>query len=260
MHDSSFQLCLSKFFYSSDLSPYPCFYLDQVSSTQDATKYLLQKGTSNKTTVFTHKQTQGRGRNHSQWQTLAGHHLFFSHTQSLKIPTQQVAKLSLLAGMILRNTLENVYAIKTKIKWPNDLYIDDKKLSGILCETFQVKQRQHYIIGIGINIKPNINKTVPDNLSPAFAQDYCKEAIHPWQLLGEIIHELDSSLNHLEDSFVQLHNTFKHHDYLFNKTISVLSGKDHYQGQAKGINDDGALLLKVDSNKIIPIYSGHIDL
>lgn len=261
MDDSSFQLCLSDFFYNpKDNYSYPCFYLDTVSSTQDALKKLLLQGATNKSTVFTYKQTHGRGRNQSQWHTLPGKHLYFSHAQHLKIPNRDIAKLSLLIGMVLRNTLEEHLGIKAKIKWPNDLYIDDKKLSGILCEVSQSNTKNTCIIGIGINIDSE-SKPVHEEFSPAFAQNYTSKDIHPWQLLGQIVQNIDLHISHIEDSFLKLHQTYSKYDYLLNKIVNVTAGAQNHKGQAKGINRDGALLLKIkDDDRIIPIYSGHIDL
>ncbi|HMQ11446.1 MAG TPA: biotin--[acetyl-CoA-carboxylase] ligase [Oligoflexia bacterium] len=229
-----------------------------MSSTQDALKKLLDLGAPNKTTVFTYKQTHGRGRNQSQWQTLPGKHLFFSHAQNLKIPNKDIAKISLLVGIALRDSLEQYFNIKAKIKWPNDLYIENKKLSGILCEVTQINSKYLCIIGIGININLGNNKIKQNEFSPAFAQNYTDLTIHPWHLLGKAIQSIDTCLANIEYSFLKLQKNYHRYDYLFNKVISVNTGTQTYQGQAKGINEDGALLLEIKDNKTIPIYSGHI--
>src|SRR5439155_24709018 len=113
-------------------------------------------------------KSKGRGRLDRSWESGYGG-LWFSLLLRPKLPPSRVPPLSLLAGLALRDAVENVCGIRAKLKWPNDLVVKVpfrhvwKKLAGILTEMSGQMDRTDWVaLGVGLNV----NNTLPKDLSP----------------------------------------------------------------------------------------------
>lgn len=115
-------------------------YFEQIDSTQTYAKKQAQKGIKNEIYIAK-EQTSGIGRNGHSWFSNNGG-LYFSY-----ITDSYNSIYTLTVGVALYKALEELYGIKTKIKWPNDILLNDKKVAGIICE----KVKDLIIVGIGVN-------------------------------------------------------------------------------------------------------------
>jgi len=113
---------------------------DRVESTQDAAKKLIREGQGGGLVVVADEQTRGRGRLGREWISLAGG-LYFSAVFKKR------DDISLLAGVAVAKSLREI-GINAKIKWPNDVIVEGKKLAGILVEIFE----GYAIVGVGVNM------------------------------------------------------------------------------------------------------------
>ena len=123
------------------------FYFEKIGSTSDYLK--KKKDKQNWDLVVTDIQTSGRGRRGNLWESSLGAGLFsFALKKDENLTMCEYSKLPLIVGISLLNGLKNVIDLDYKFKWTNDIYLENKKLSGILVE----KVENFFIIGIGINI------------------------------------------------------------------------------------------------------------
>ncbi len=121
------------------------YYLDQTDSTNTWAKqhlHLLQDGDA----VYTQNQTAGRGRLGREWKNMAGCGLYY--TVLLRRPMKAPATIPLYASLAAATAIQQLTGISVQIKWPNDLLIGGKKVTGILCESIG----ENYLCGIGINL------------------------------------------------------------------------------------------------------------
>ena len=125
---------------------------EQIVSTNDYMKE--KKEVEEWDTVYALTQTKGRGRNGKKWVSDEGGAWFTTVIkEQLEIPMSQYVKLPLVIGAALLNVLENLELKNVKIKWPNDIYVNDKKICGILSEAAGEPDRIYYAItGIGLNV------------------------------------------------------------------------------------------------------------
>ena len=100
--------------------------------------------------VYTTNQTAGRGRLGRAWANAAGQALYY--TVALDGPLAQPETLPQLSSLLAAQALQERYGILCQIKWPNDLLLGGKKLTGILCESTEVRGRRIWLSGIGINL------------------------------------------------------------------------------------------------------------
>ena len=128
------------------MNNYKYLYFESISSTNTYLKENYNQ-LDEFTVAYTYHQTNGRGRLGRTWEGSKDNIAF---SILLKPKKQDIAILSLLTGLAVSNAIDTY--IKTLIKWPNDIIINDKKVCGILAESIISNQIDAYVVGIGINI------------------------------------------------------------------------------------------------------------
>jgi BirA family biotin operon repressor/biotin-[acetyl-CoA-carboxylase] ligase len=127
--------------------------LEETTSTNDA---LLQRSTSGAPeglVVFAERQTAGRGQRDNRWESAAHKGLWLSILLQPKIDIAESARLSTWAAAVVAETIRSELALAAVVKSPNDVYLGDKKVAGVLVEMRAQKNAQHIaIVGIGINV------------------------------------------------------------------------------------------------------------
>ena len=134
----------------------PIFNFTKIESTNDFARTLITEHKISKGIVTADEQTKGRGRYGNQWSSPKGN-LYF--TIFFPILRSNLKKIQFLVQLQIRNILKKYRIKNLSLKWPNDLYINNKKVCGILQESIVFK-KFFLIIGIGINIQssPKIKK------------------------------------------------------------------------------------------------------
>lgn len=225
-------------------------------------QYLIQRISELKSgdVCIAEYQSAGRGRRGRQWISPFGRNLYLSMYWKLEQGPAAAIGLSLVVGVIMAEVLQKLGADGVKVKWPNDLYLNDKKLSGILVElTGKTGDVAHIVTGIGINIAMSKNQN---------------EAINQqWINLEQVGIRIDRNelaceiTNALREAFAQFEkqglsvfiDRWKRLDNFMDRRVKLIIGEKEIFGIAKGINDQGALLLEQDG-KIIPYIGGEISL
>ncbi|MEC6799320.1 bifunctional biotin--[acetyl-CoA-carboxylase] ligase/biotin operon repressor BirA [Photobacterium sp. S4TG1] len=206
-------------------------------------------------------QQAGRGRRGRQWQSPFGSNLYLSTYWRLEAGVAAAMGLSLVVGVAIAEALQQLGAPDIRVKWPNDLYYHDQKLAGILVEmTGKAGDAAHLVIGIGLNIAmPTAATTMIDqawtNLSAA-----CSPLPSRNVLAATLIDRIHQTLAEYENiglsGFVERWNKI---DNFLNRPVKLLIGDRVIEGIARGINEQGALLLEND-NDITAYVGGEISL
>src|SRR4029077_3344834 len=135
--------------------------LESTTSTLDVAHRIAARGAPAGTLVIANEQTAGRGRGGKSWQSSPGDGLWLTLIER-PADTSGLGVLSLRVGLAAAEALDRFASEPIRLKWPNDLYVDDKKLGGILVEARWREQAVEYVaIGLGVNVK------VPRNVSSA---------------------------------------------------------------------------------------------
>lgn len=125
-------------------------HLEECFSTNDEILTFLYE--DEPSAVFTFNQTKGRGQYGNEWRVIPNQNLAYS----IAIKTSEInispTSLNYYTAIVVRDFLANLTSVETKIKWPNDIILNEKKVCGILIEKKKVNQKEFYIIGIGINV------------------------------------------------------------------------------------------------------------
>ncbi|RNM01589.1 bifunctional biotin--[acetyl-CoA-carboxylase] ligase/biotin operon repressor BirA [Dickeya undicola] len=200
-------------------------------------------------------QQAGRGRRGRKWFSPFGSNLYLSLYWRLDQGPAAAVGVSLVIGIIMAEVLHHLGAEGVRVKWPNDLYLNDKKLAGILVElNGRTGDAAHLVIGAGINLRMNSSgSTVIDqdwiNLQEAGID------IDRNLLAVKLVTELRVALAIYEQQgLAPFISRWRNLDNFYNREVRLIVGNREIKGINKGIDNQGALLL--EQNGDIQSYIG----
>lgn len=201
-------------------------------------------------------QSKARGRRGRKWFSPFGSNLYFSMYWKLEQGVAAAMGLSLVVGIVLADTLRALSGQDIKVKWPNDLYLNDQKLAGILVELAgKTGDCAHVVIGIGVNLVMTNPDTNIVNQKWANLGKVDRNL-----LVAQVAKTLKSKLIEFEQhGLTPFINDWHRLDNFANRPVKLLIGDNIIRGIAKGINDQGALLLE-QNGKINAHIGGEISL
>lgn len=135
------------------------FHLENCFSTNDEIITLLNE--DEPTAVFTFNQTKGRGQYGNIWKVIPNQNLAYSFAFKTSKINISNTFLNYYTAIIVRDFLANLTNAEARIKWPNDIILNGKKVCGILIEKKKINNTEYYIIGIGINVLQNDFSNLP---------------------------------------------------------------------------------------------------
>jgi BirA family biotin operon repressor/biotin-[acetyl-CoA-carboxylase] ligase len=235
-----------------------------VETSLDSTNSALQRldvGKQHAIAILAEHQSSGRGRRGRQWVSPFARNLYLSLGWRFEKPLSELACLPLVLALATAKALSRAGLRGHLIKWPNDLLLNGQKLSGCLVEMQGGQQGPcHAVLGVGINVDMPVSdltagiKQAWTNLSaqlPSFSRN---------DLAALLLEEL---LEHLllfsGQGFAPFLQSWQQMDGLYGQVISVQSGNKLIEGTAKGIDEQGALLLDT-GKEILPLHSGEVSL
>lgn len=237
--------------FPSIIHTYSILHLQDVDSTNNyAATNENQPFMQHKTVIMASFQTKGRGQHYNKWESKEGENLLLSiyiKPEILYVENQFV--ISRLAALSIRDCIAYFLKKPTSIKWPNDIYVNDKKIAGILIEN-SVSQNKidRSIIGIGINI----NQT---EFEESGATSLKLESKKDWDLL-RILEYLLYRFNHYLESLgstnEEMHQLFDMHLYTRKEWLSMSSKKQgDFIGRILSTQKNGMLVIEDKNQKLI---------
>jgi BirA family biotin operon repressor/biotin-[acetyl-CoA-carboxylase] ligase len=207
--------------------------LPEVDSTNTELMRRARAGRVEPVLLVAEAQTAGRGRLGREWHSAPGASLTFS--LGLPLAPADWSGLSLAVGVSLAESLHPAI----RLKWPNDLWWQDRKLGGILIETAVAGNQRHAVIGVGLNIAL---PPAPGGLSaPAAALRKLLPAIDAPGALERVFEPLVRSIQRFENAgFTPFADAFRERDVLVGRDVQLSDGQ---QGVARGVDETGALLV-----------------
>ncbi|MEC4729079.1 bifunctional biotin--[acetyl-CoA-carboxylase] ligase/biotin operon repressor BirA [Shewanella sp. D64] len=236
-----------------------CFYYDEIQSTN---AFLLKhcEELSSGDICIAEYQSAGRGRRGRTWVSPYGCHLYCSMYWNLPQGMAQATGLSLVVACSLVKVLNGFNIEELGVKWPNDIYLDNKKLAGVLVEmNGQAGTECNLVIGIGINM--SMSKTQGDKIDQPWS-DLSQSQSLPTktELAISLQHQLYNDLILFEKEGLSAFLTrWKQVDIFDGEVVKLLMGDKCINGICKGIDETGSILLKTDKG-IESFVGGEISL
>ena len=230
------------------------YYEAEIDSTNTKAMKLAEEGAPHGTIVVTDHQKNGRGRRGRTWESPAGEAIAMTFLLRPKIDPNNASMLTLIAAMAVARGIEDETGLKAGIKWPNDVIINRKKVSGILTEmSAQADYVNHIVVGIGINV--HIDE-FPEELKNIATSIFLELGIKINR--AALIERICEYFEAYFEVFLQtedLSAISKQFDaYMVNRNqpVKVLDPKDTYEGTARGITTRGELLVDTwESRKLV---------
>ncbi|MBC2315505.1 biotin--[acetyl-CoA-carboxylase] ligase [Listeria booriae] len=234
---------------------------ETVASTQLVAHQLVGEDAADGTVVIADEQKAGKGRLARPWDSQPRTGIWMSTILRPEIPMQQVPQFTFIASLAIAEAIENVTGLAPQIKWPNDLYINKRKVCGVLTEMqAEADQVRAIIIGTGINV----NQTeFPEELREK-ATSLAILAGNPVSrgaLFGEIVQQLEKYYQlFLEQGFAPIKLLWEERAIPFNETIVAKTLRGEVRGKVKGISDEGILIVQDAAGQEHSIFSADISL
>lgn len=206
-------------------------------------------------------QSSGRGRRGKQWISPFGSHLYLSMYWHLEQGLSAAMGISIVIGLAVSDVLKSEYDLDVQLKWPNDIYVEGKKLAGILVELEgQSVGPGNCVIGLGLNLNMPQQSAVQIDQPWTDLQQAVNTPIDRNQLAANLITTISKRLEqHHKFGLAPMLNDWQRQDYFINQAVRLVTGEKETRGICRGINASGALLLEVDG-KQKPIYGGEVSL
>ena len=233
-------------------------YYPVTSSTMDVAKQAIRDGAREGTIIIADYQTSGRGRLGRKWISSPDDSILLSIILYPEI--EELRLLNMIAALAVAQSIEKLTDLKPILKWPNDVLIEGKKVSGALIESdVQGEQANSAIVGIGLNV----------NLDPSSMPEISETATSLKEMLGREVSRLDM-LESLLCEFEELCQALHHGEPIhkewqrrldtIGREVAVKQGNEVLEGYAESVDKDGNLLLRCPDGTLATIISGDVTL
>jgi len=224
--------------------------LYEVNSTNNFAKEKIKSGLSENTVIWAHRQTAGKGRQGNVWDSPEGN-LYTSFIVRPKIEKKHIGQLSFAAAVAIANIVETLISEGNviNVKWPNDVLINTKKISGILVESDS--DSDWVVIGMGVNIatSPKGAVSLYDLESDISVKDFLERLIIE---IGVLVSKIEIA------GFDEIQKMWLKRAYRLNEEIRAKLPKETLKGIFRGIDNKGVLSLELEDGSLRDITSGEV--
>lgn len=239
---------------------------DVLFDVDSTNRYLNNKsldGAASAYLVLAEHQTKGQGRRGKHWVSPFGGNLYLSLLWRFQVGPAQLGCLGLVVAVAIVRALRKLGINDAGVKWPNDIYWQNKKLAGILLEMRgEDTGPSAVVIGVGVNIiMPVNNKELTDGIDQPWIdiESILKTKVERNRFATFVIDELFDVLNIFPEKQKNLLEEWQQMDVLKGQAIEVHFPDKVIQGKALGINQDGALRISHKGKEII-CHSGEVSI
>lgn len=237
-----------------------CF--TETDSTNVRARKLGENGAAHGTLVVAEQQTAGRGRRGRGWESPAGSSIYMSLLLRPEFLPNKAPMLTIVMAYSVATALREQTGLDFRIKWPNDIVLNGKKVVGILTEmSTEIEYINHVVIGVGINVN-----------TEAFPEEICATATSIRLESGKIWRRAELIAAILRQFEVQYERFVKEEDLAYlreaydavlvncNREVRILGEKDGYRAVALGIDDQGELLVRKEDGTVTSVYAGEVSV
>jgi len=229
----------------------------KTDSTNTAAYSLAEDGEREGAVVFAESQAKGRGRLGRVWKSPA-EGIYMSCILRPNLEPHKTARITLTAAVAVAEAIRDITALPALIKWPNDVMINGSKVSGILTEMKAEQDSIDFVIvGIGVNVN-SAKEELPDNatsLKEEFGRPLAKT-----EVARKILELLESRYVKIRDHFDEIINEWRAISYTLGTRVRVNTHNEVLEGQALDIDENGGLIIRLDSGFNRHIFAGDVEL
>lgn len=237
----------------------PIFLYDTLLSTNITGKQLASEQAPHGSVVVSNAQTQGRGRLGRSFFSPADTGIYMSIILHPHCSFTSISMITIATAVAVCRGIEQMTSLKPSIKWVNDIYLDGKKICGILCEAisdFESGMAESVIIGIGINVHTLPNHFPKELKDIATSLSIAKVTRN--EMIGRIVNEvLDISETLSSTEFLE---EYRSKSFLLGMNLDYTLDNESKTGRAVSINDEGNLIIELSDGSNDILKAGEVSL
>ncbi|MCQ2489964.1 MAG: biotin--[acetyl-CoA-carboxylase] ligase [Ruminococcus sp.] len=236
--------------------------LDETDSTNNYAKGAIENGTENGTVIVADRQTAGKGRMGRSFISPSGTGLYMSVILRPEFSIQTAPLITSAVAVAAAEAIESLCKADVRIKWVNDLYLNGKKIAGILTEAsvnMEMRALDIAVIGIGINVR-SIGDRFDEELRQRASsiQDECGAVLDRNALCAAVINHLDVHLSKIENR--EYLREYRRRELLTGNLITANVGSETFVGKAVGIDRNANLMIETENGTVRSLSSGEANL
>jgi BirA family biotin operon repressor/biotin-[acetyl-CoA-carboxylase] ligase len=227
---------------------------EELASTSDHVRELGQAGYPHGLVVFAEAQTAGRGRRDNRWTSEPGQDLLLSILLRPGVCMERWPRLTTIAALAICRAIENTTPLKPVIKWPNDIYLSDRKCAGILAESFTGTSGTFMVLGVGLNVNTRIFP--PELPATSLRRETSQEKIQDRNVLAiALLKQLNQLVMSWDEGFATIIEEVRQRSWLLGKPITARMEGRPVEGIVVDLNQEGHLLVRQSDGTILTLSS-----
>jgi len=234
-------------------------YYEVIGSTNAVAKNLANEGAAEGTMVIADEQTMGKGRLGRQWLAPKGSSLLFSLIFRPHLPVPRAQGLTMVCGLGVRQAIRELTCLPAQLKWPNDILLQGRKAGGILAEIGSTGQHLDYVVvGIGLNVNMDTGQLPAEFNATSISQELGR-VVSRVQLLQQILLRIEERYLALcagEWPAAEWASALE----TLGQWVELHTAQGKWQGIAQAVDDEGALLLRLENGQVKRVLEGDITL
>ncbi|MGL6100522.1 MAG: biotin--[acetyl-CoA-carboxylase] ligase [Fusobacteriaceae bacterium] len=233
----------------------------EIDSTNNEAKKMAINGATHGTVVLAEKQTKGRGRRgNKEFYSPANSGIYMSVILRPNLSMEDITLITTATSVAICRAIENLLKLNPKIKWINDIYLNDKKVCGILTEgvtDFETGTIETVILGVGINFNTDdFPEEIKEKAGSLTNQKIPKVSRN--RLIAEILKEIFKIMETIQDR--KYLAEYREKSWIIGDMIEVITSEERYRAKAIDIMDDGALQIEREDGRVENLISGEISI
>lgn len=239
-------------------------YHESIPSTNERAKELAIAGCAEGQIVVAEEQTAGKGRLGRGWLSPFAQGVFVSLViRPRHVVLADAPKFTLLSAVAVQRAIAQVCQLETKIKWPNDIEMEGKKLCGILVELgMEIDAIDYVIVGIGVNANIALDE-LPDDVKERATslQEVVGHRIDRVKIVRSILHYFEQLYEQVaQHGFATVIELARRLSSTIGQHVRVLGQQEPWEGQAIHIDDDGSLCVRKRTGEVVRVQSGEVSI
>jgi BirA family transcriptional regulator, biotin operon repressor / biotin---[acetyl-CoA-carboxylase] ligase len=253
LDEPNFKTRLSKLLKTSRIGK-SIFLFNELDSTQDYAMTLPNSESLHGTIVIAKKQNMGKGRIGRTWISPKGG-IWMSIIFRPNFSVDNIIFLQFIGALAVANAIHEITKIDCKLKWPNDVLINEKKVCGILVDVNLENENKKVVMGMGLNANidsSSINNFLDGNVKATTLKEECGNDIDLLFLIKSILEKLEHYYDALlsRGKTLEIIDSWKEKSEMFGKKAIVYDGNEKLMGHVIDIDQNGALVMKLTDGSV----------
>ncbi|MES2594490.1 MAG: biotin--[acetyl-CoA-carboxylase] ligase [Verrucomicrobiota bacterium] len=245
-------------FLTTTCQPWRVRVVEETGSTSDDARAAAMAGEEPGLVILAESQTAGRGRRQNRWQAPAGKDLMLTLLMRPEAPVALWPRMTTLAALAICLAIEEELPLHPQIKWPNDVYLRDRKVSGLLAEAVITKTGPMLVLGIGLNVN---TREFPAELADTATSLLLSLPSAPVvelnrnDLAASLLRHLHEQSARLDDGFHEVVSEVRKRSWLLGRQIRATVDGTEIYGRAMDLDQEGHLRLAMPDGSLYTLSS-----